>query len=79
MYFEGSQIDRRMHFMRIFAFFEIPEIFVILAGFQAQICIPGAISCPGMVPDHSGHEFSFKTGILLATDKNNQKYQPCDP
>ena len=35
--FEGSKIYRRMHFVRIFAFFKILKFLVILAIFQAKI------------------------------------------
>ena len=59
--FEGSKIDRRMHFVRIFAFFKILEFLVILASFQAQIWIPGAISCPGVLPDRPGCKFHSRS------------------
>ena len=63
--FEGSKIDRRMHFVRIFAFFKILEFLVILASFQAQIWIPGAISCPGQVPNRPGIEFQANSDFRL--------------
>ena len=54
-----------MHFVRIFAFFKILEFLVILASFQAQIWIPGAISCPGVVPDRPGIEFQANSDFRL--------------
>ena len=53
----------------------ISQFWVVLGWFHYEIRFPGEISCPGMLPDHSGIEFWLKIEILLAHYKNNQKYQ----
>ena len=62
--------------MRIFAFFKIPEILAILEDFLAQIRIPGAISCPGVVPNRPGVEFqvcsNFRVHMVFMC-------RPCEP
>ena len=71
MHLKVQKIDRRMHFMRIFAFFQILQILMILEGFQPQISIASVISCLRLVPDRPGMESQFFSNLSFLTCQNS--------
>ena len=63
--------------MRIFSFFKILQFLAILGAFQAQISIPGAISCPGVVPDRPGIKSIRKSKIFAHMSNFRSYVKPC--
>ena len=67
MYFKHWKIDVSCSFALFFSIFWFSQFSMIFRWFDYQFQFPGWISCPGVVSDRPGIEFSLKMAILLRT------------
>ena len=67
MYFKHWKIDVSCSFALFFSIFSFSQFSMIFRSFDCQFQFPGWISCPGVVSDRPGVEFSLKMRILLRT------------
>ena len=67
MYFKHWKIDVSCSFALFFSIFWFCQFSMIFRWFDYQFQFPGWISCPGVVSDRPGIEFSLKMEILLRT------------
>ena len=65
MYFKHWKIDVSCSFALFFSIFWFSQFSMIFQWFHNQFQFPGWISCPGVVSDRPGIEFSLKMAILL--------------
>ena len=67
MYFKHWKIDVSCSFALFFSIFWFSQFPMIFKWFDYRFQFPGWISCPGVVSDRPGVEFSLKMRILLRT------------
>ena len=67
MHIWSRKIDESWGFGVFFLVFSFSQFSMIFRWFDYQFQFPGWISCPGVVSDRPGIEFSLKMRILLRT------------
>ena len=67
MHIWSRKIDESWGFGVFFLVFSFSQFSMIFRWFHYQFQFPGWISCPGVVSDRPGIEFSLKMAILLRT------------
>ena len=65
--FQGRKLDELWYFGMFCSILSFSQFRMVLGWFHYEFRIPGAISCPGVVSDRPGVEFSLKMKILLRT------------